>query len=35
MDEPIIAQRGPYGLDLDAGDYFWMPVRKIVPATLL
>ena len=23
MDEPIIAQRGPYGLDLGAGDYFW------------
>ena len=23
MEEPIIAQRGPYGLDLEAGDYFW------------
>ena len=23
MDEPIVAQRGPYGLDLGPGDYFW------------
>lgn len=23
MNEPVIAQRGPYGLDLEQGDYFW------------
>lgn len=23
MEQPIIAQRGPYGIDLEAGDYFW------------
>ena len=28
MEEPIIAQRGPYGLDLDVGDYFWCRCGK-------
>lgn len=23
MDEPVIAQRGPYGVELEPGDYFW------------
>ena len=23
MEEPVIAQRGPYGLELESGDYFW------------
>ena len=23
MDEPVIAQRGPYGVELEPGAYFW------------
>ena len=23
MEEPVIAQRSPYGVELESGDYFW------------
>ena len=28
MSEPVIAQRSPYGLDLEAGAYFWCRCGK-------
>ena len=35
MDEPVIAQRAPYGLDLEPGDYFLVPLRTVCPPAVL